>query len=245
MQRLPAQAMGQALRARVVPVAWRPGHVQYAACGSKGTDYARRHGLFVAARITPSDFHWAVRHVWGGKMLRRATHGLFVTHPKFSARRRVTLSQMAAFLLLAICLGVILAFLPAGAVWTAACAVIGLFFLSVVALRLFCLFPVPPSKVRSAKSLSDAELPVYSILVPVFNETSVLDQLLRALSHLNYPVDKLDIKIIVEETDTTMRRAIGKYDLPPHFEVIVVPRGAPQTKPRALNYALRFAAGAC
>ena len=63
------------------------------------------------------------------------------------------------------------------------------------------------------------------VLVPVFKETSVLKQLLRALSYLNYPAEKLDIKIIVEETDTQLRRALRKYDLPPHFEVIVVPQG--------------------
>ena len=31
--------------------------------------------------------------------------------------------------------------------------------------------------------------------------------------------------------------------LPPHFEILVVPDGAPRTKPRALNYALQFATG--
>ena len=51
--------------------------------------------------------------------------------------------------------------------------------------------------------LNDADLPVYSVLVPVFRETSVLTQLLRALSHLNYPAEKLEIKIIVEEFDTS------------------------------------------
>ncbi len=40
-----------------------------------------------------------------------------------------------------------------------------------------------------------------------------------------------------------MRRALRKHDLPPHFEVIVVPQGSPQTKPRALNYALQFCRG--
>ena len=40
-----------------------------------------------------------------------------------------------------------------------------------------------------------------------------------------------------------MRRALRKQDLPPHFEVIVVPQGSPQTKPRALNYALQFCRG--
>ena len=243
LRRLPAQAMGQALRARVVPVAWRPGHVQYATCGSRGTGYARRHDLSVIARINPSDFHWAVRHVWGGNILRKATYGLFTAYPQFSARRRVTVNQMAASLLLAILPGLSLAFLAPGTVWAVASAFMGLFFLSVVALRLFCLLSFRRSMNRTTEFLIDADLPIYSVLVPVFRETSVLRQLLRALSCLNYPPDKLDIKIIVEETDTTMRRALQDYDLPPHFEVIVVPQGRPQTKPRALNYALQFCRG--
>ncbi len=235
--------MAQALGVRVVPVAWRPGHVQYATCGSRGAGYARHHGLSVIARIAPMDFHACVRQVWGKKILARATYGLFASHPQFSARRRVTLCQMIAFLLLAVSPGISLALFPASTVWTGASVVFGLFFLSVVALRLFCLFPLPPSGKRNAMDLNDAELPIYSVLVPVFRETSVLKQLLRALLHLNYPAEKLDIKIIVEETDTTMRRALRKRDLPPHFEVIVVPQGSPQTKPRALNYALQFCRG--
>jgi cellulose synthase/poly-beta-1,6-N-acetylglucosamine synthase-like glycosyltransferase len=243
LQRLPAQAMARVLDARVVPVAWRPGHVQYATCGSRGANHAKHHDLSVIARIAPMDFHACVRRVWGKKILARATCGLFASHPQFSARRRVTLCQMLAFLLLAVFPGISLAFFPASAVWTGASVVVGLFFLSVVALRLFCLFPLPPSGKRNAMDLNDAELPIYSVLVPVFRETSVLRQLLRALLHLNYPAEKLDIKIIVEETDTTMRRALRKHDLPPHFEVIVVPQGSPQTKPRALNYALQFCRG--
>ena len=40
-----------------------------------------------------------------------------------------------------------------------------------------------------------------------------------------------------------MRRALASCKLPAHFEIIVVPPGMPQTKPRALNYALQFARG--
>ena len=40
-----------------------------------------------------------------------------------------------------------------------------------------------------------------------------------------------------------MQRAIAGIRLPPHFDVIVVPAGRPQTKPRALNYALPFCRG--
>ena len=40
-----------------------------------------------------------------------------------------------------------------------------------------------------------------------------------------------------------MQRAVAGIRLPSHFEVIVVPAGKPQTKPRALNYALQFCRG--
>ena len=71
--------------------------------------------------------------------------------------------------------------------------------------------------------------------MPVFRETSVLGQLLRGLSCLNYPAEKLEIKIIVEEFDTNLRRALQKFDLPPHIEVIVVPQGVAADKAPGLE----------
>jgi cellulose synthase/poly-beta-1,6-N-acetylglucosamine synthase-like glycosyltransferase len=243
LRRLPPQTMRRVLRHGVVPVASQPDHVHYAICGPKGEGFATRHGLSVVARIAPSDFHYCVRRAWGRKILARATYGLAITRPQFSARKRVTFGQWAAFLILATCLALSSAYLPASALWIAASAALGLFFLSVIALRLYCLISVPASKSRSLEDPGDANLPIYSVLVPVFRETSVLSQLLHGLSCLNYPVEKLEIKIIVEEFDTSLRRALEKFELPPHIEVIVVPHGSPQTKPRALNYALQFCHG--
>ena len=40
-----------------------------------------------------------------------------------------------------------------------------------------------------------------------------------------------------------MHRALARIALPPQFEIIIVPAGKPQTKPRALNYAMKFAKG--
>ena len=40
-----------------------------------------------------------------------------------------------------------------------------------------------------------------------------------------------------------MHVAIKALDLPSYFDVIIVPTGKPQTKPRALNYAVQFARG--
>ena len=243
LKRVPSQAIELTLRHGVVPFLWRPDQVRYATCGPQGADHAWRHGLPVVARVNPSDFHNSVGHIWGERILSQATLGLFNAYPHLSAKRRLTANQMAAFLILVACFGMSLALLPAGAVWTAASAVIGIFFLSVVALRLICLFPLRPSLTGNDENLAGAELPVYSVLVPLFKETPVLNQLLRALSNLNYPAEKLDIKIIVEEIDTAMQKALLMYDLPAQFEVIVVPRGSPQTKPRALNYALQFCRG--
>ena len=243
LRRLPPQAIRRVLRHGVVPVAWQPDHVHYAICGPKGAGYARRHGLPVVAEIASFDFHRCVRRVWGRKILAKATHGLATTRPQFSARKRLTLDQGAAFVILLISLALGLTYFPASTLWIAASLTLGLFFLSVIALRMCCLFSLPVSKGGNLEVPLDADLPTYSVLVPVFRETSVLGQLLRGLSCLNYPPEKLEIKIIVEEFDTSLRRALEKFNLPPHIEVIVVPQGSPQTKPRALNYALQFCHG--
>ena len=46
----------------------------------------------------------------------------------------------------------------------------------------------------TGKPLTPDQLPAYSVLVPLFRETSVLPQLLGALERLEYPPAKLDIK---------------------------------------------------
>src|SRR5271169_4653693 len=59
----------------------------------------------------------------------------------------------------------------------------------------------------------------------------------------DYPRAKLDIKLVVERRDAETLTAIAALRLPPRYDVIVVPPGAPSTKPRALNVALGAARG--
>ena len=40
-----------------------------------------------------------------------------------------------------------------------------------------------------------------------------------------------------------MHVAVREMNLPWYFDILIVPRGKPQTKPRALNYAMQFARG--
>lgn len=91
--------------------------------------------------------------------------------------------------------------------------------------------------------IDDSRLPVYTVAVPIFGEEAVLDQLVDALAAIDYPAAKLDIRILVEEIDWGLRRALAARELPPFMQVVIVPRGAPQTKPRALNIALAEARG--
>jgi len=89
----------------------------------------------------------------------------------------------------------------------------------------------------------DASLPVYTILVPMYGEANVLPRLIRSLLLLDYPHDRLDIKLIVEADDfETAELADAMVDRGP-FEVIRVPPGRPRTKPRACNYGFKFARG--
>ncbi len=243
LRRVPAGEIKQVLQSQTLPVAWLPGLVLYAGCGPRAPEYASRQQLELVAQVAPADFQQALRQVWGERLVHHATCQLHNSNPAHSARRRTSPGQIAAFAGILICLAAGFAVLPFTLAWAAVSAIIGLFFLSIIALRLFATLPNSQSPRKTAVGVPDSELPSYSVLVPVFREVAVLDQLLFALLRLNYPHGKLDIKIIVEESDTSMRRALVGYELPPHFEVIVVPEGKPQTKPRALNYALQFANG--
>ena len=94
-----------------------------------------------------------------------------------------------------------------------------------------------PSKV------TDDELPNYTIVVALYREASVVEDLVKAIDTLDYPKGKLDIKLVVEQRDVETFSRLVELRLPGRYEVIVAPLGKPQTKPRALNIALSSARG--
>jgi len=86
-------------------------------------------------------------------------------------------------------------------------------------------------------------LPVVSLLVPLYHERAIAAHLLARLDLLDYPRDRLDICLILEDDDAMTRAALAVASLPAWVQVIEVPQGSLRTKPRALNYALDFAKG--
>jgi len=92
-------------------------------------------------------------------------------------------------------------------------------------------------------ALRDDDLPVYSILVPMYNEPETLPHLVAALGAMDYPADKKDVQLLLEADDTATCEAAAALALPPGFRVTVVPPSFPRTKPKACNIGLELARG--
>ena len=123
------------------------------------------------------------------------------------------------------------------------------FFLLVVAFRTWV--GVNGASAETAISLSpeelssidDRQLPIYSILVPIYREAAVIGQLIKSLRELDYPADKLDILLLFEENDPDTLAAAKAAAPGANVRFFVVPAGDPQTKPKACNVGLLFARG--
>ena len=98
-------------------------------------------------------------------------------------------------------------------------------------------------------SKDDPSLPIYTIFVPLFKEVSVLPRLLSGLKSLNYPIDKLQVLLLVEdekEVDPGMHEALREYNLEvnaPFARILEIPNVQPRGKQKALNIGLSYAKG--
>ena len=107
------------------------------------------------------------------------------------------------------------------------------------ALRLTaCLFKKP----QTSLDTDIIDWPFYTVLVPLYREAHMVETLMTGLSSLDYPAERLEILMICEEIDP-FTIAMVKQHIKPPFKLIIVPKGQPQTKPRALNYAMISAKG--
>lgn len=86
-------------------------------------------------------------------------------------------------------------------------------------------------------------LPKYSVLVTLYDEAAVAPRLIEALSRLDYPIEKLEILLLLEAGDHATRAALVATGLTPQMQILTVPPGRPRTKPRALCYGLQHAQG--
>jgi cellulose synthase/poly-beta-1,6-N-acetylglucosamine synthase-like glycosyltransferase len=100
-----------------------------------------------------------------------------------------------------------------------------------------------PTEADMAPLIEELALPIYTVLVPLYREANIIPRLTASLRKLDYPLVRLDLKLVVEEDDNETVAAANVASADGFFEVIAVPAGEPRTKPRACNYALQFARG--
>ncbi len=177
--------------------------------------------------------------------LYQAIHGLGDNYKDLSARDQTTYPQILVFAFFFGLLGGGMLLAPFATLYALG-GVLNLLFLYSVLLRIAAVWAIPllpGEKPQTGSLIPDEKLPVYTILVPLFREQKIVGQLIENLLALDYPEDRLDIKLIFEQEDEETLRAARACASCAHFEFVIVPKASPQTKPKALNYALASARG--
>jgi cellulose synthase/poly-beta-1,6-N-acetylglucosamine synthase-like glycosyltransferase len=85
--------------------------------------------------------------------------------------------------------------------------------------------------------------PYYTVMVPLYHEETAVPGLMAHLLAMDYPADRLQILLLVEEDDARTREAVEKAGVHSPVEVVLVPVSHPRTKPKACNHGLQHATG--
>jgi cellulose synthase/poly-beta-1,6-N-acetylglucosamine synthase-like glycosyltransferase len=167
---------------------------------------------------------------------------------KLSAQR--TLSRLQARFLVATAAFILLLLVvtPLGTL-TAAIALATVLYVAALVYRLLMFrtsLDAPQMVVISeedARAIPDDELPVYTILVPAYREPEVIANLMASLRELDYPSDRLDIKLLLEADDPDTLAAVLAARPSANVDVLRLLPSEPRTKPKACNVGLGRARG--
>lgn len=197
--------------------------------------------------ITDLDLMKVSEELYRDSILDMSINGLLYRNPEESAHKVISRPQLIFFVLL----------LCGLAIWLCFSAHTFLVF-ALFLIQIFYAVPVlfkyvltiwghkrlhQPITSKPANSYDEYDMPVYSVLVPAYKEAEVIGTLIKSLKKLDYPQDKLDIILLLEENDKETLQAAKAGKPPASWRFLVLPDSVPKTKPKALNYGLRFARG--
>lgn len=99
--------------------------------------------------------------------------------------------------------------------------------------------------VANQRAARDARIlwPTFTVLVPLYREAAVIEQLIWALERLDYPPDRLEVLLLLEPDDDQTLYALQDIPRPSFLHPVILLEGFPRTKPRALNAGLALATG--
>lgn len=198
--------------------------------------------------VTQAALDRALSDVWRDEYLHISAAQLLSRTPEDSARWVLSRGQKVFFTMLALGTAAGLVLAPVITI-TAYVALSTLFYVGFSAYKFYLAYRAMGTSLEidvTAEDiglLDDRELPVYTILVPVYREARVFPILAKAIERLDYPKAKLDVKILLEEDDIETIDVARKARLPSWFDLLIVPRGGPKGKPKACNYGLIHARG--
>ncbi len=189
-----------------------------------------------------------LQRMHGAEYVEVAKSELLSRFPEESANRVITSPQKAGFIILfvIILIAAVIDLKTTAIVVMAVCSFVYLttsfykFWLTYDALGHTYEIDVSEEEVAA---FDERNLPMYTILVPLYREAAVIPRLVGGIGGLDYPKTKLDVRLLCEEDDDETVPAIEAMNLPPHFKLIIVPDSQPKTKPKACNYGLLQADG--
>jgi cellulose synthase/poly-beta-1,6-N-acetylglucosamine synthase-like glycosyltransferase len=213
-------------------------------------DYIRMNYNMEPEIIVADDLEitWLTHKLLGQDYVKSSVFELLNRDPSNSALVTFTSPQLVSIFLIlgAVAAGLVMNFKSVTIIIN---VTLSIFFLVAIIFKLFLSLVGSRFELYQAvtkqelKEVHDDELPVYTILLPVYKEDKLIKKLIWNLQSLDYPRERLDIKLLIEEDDSKTLNAVRNLDFPGIFEVIVVPFHMPKTKPKACNYGLHFSRG--
>lgn len=180
--------------------------------------------------------------------LEQSISGLAETRPELSARTLLSSRQKKVFIGVAAVLAIGELLDPINASIVVLSVIIVLYAAVVVDRVLLYLWSRRKDTMyvvsdEDARAVPDDQLPVYTVLIPAYREPEVIGEVLAHVDALEYPRDRLDVKLLLEADDDETIAAVVEANPGDHFEMVLVPPSEPRTKPKALNYALSVSRG--
>jgi len=184
----------------------------------------------------------AIEERFRGKLARAAALKLALAEPRLSAQRVILGGQAAAMSAVIAAILVFFCFFPL-ATAIAITVLLGLGFVANLLFRALLVWIGAAGYGCAGAGPVPGNLPLYTILVPMYREANMAAQIAESLNMLDYPKDRLQVIFALEQDDQDTYLALRRLELTRPFEIVRVPPGQPRTKPRACNYALNFARG--
>ncbi len=84
------------------------------------------------------------------------------------------------------------------------------------------------------------EWPRYLVILPMYREADILPHLIESMRRMDYPLDRLEVRLLIEEDDDETLSLARSMDLKPPFSICTIPATYPRTKPKACNVGIQY-----